>query len=186
MNDIKNYQIEIANFFRNPVDPVNFGVHYYMKDKNNDNLLKLDEKEEIKKLKQIDERRRTQELNTLTTTVNIDDSDDELNFTKLPQEEFELNSKHCLYRMLFMFSDFFWNNNVKVPDEEMFLIFNFLGKHYKVHLGTHYEMLDYFDVNFFKIFYIIADEQMGFIEYVEKNKVFALINPINFIVLFSL
>jgi len=73
--------------------------------------------------------------------------------------------------MLFMFSDFFWNTNVEVPKEQLFLIFNFLGKNYKVKLGTHYECLDYFDVNFFKIFYIIADEQMGFIEYVEKNKV---------------
>jgi hypothetical protein len=33
MNDIKNYQIEIANYFRNPVDAVNFGVDYFVKEK---------------------------------------------------------------------------------------------------------------------------------------------------------
>jgi len=48
MNDIKTYQIEIANFFRNPVDPVNFGVHYYVRDKNFDNILKLDERKKLR------------------------------------------------------------------------------------------------------------------------------------------
>ena len=31
MNDIKNYQIQIANYFRIPVDPVNFSVNYFNK-----------------------------------------------------------------------------------------------------------------------------------------------------------
>ena len=32
LNDIKNHQIEIANYFRNPVDKVNFGFGYYTKE----------------------------------------------------------------------------------------------------------------------------------------------------------
>lgn len=38
MNDIKHYQIKIANFFRVNVDPVNFGVEYYMKDSTKSNI----------------------------------------------------------------------------------------------------------------------------------------------------
>jgi len=34
MNDIKTYQIQIANYFRIPVDPLNFSVNYNKKEHN--------------------------------------------------------------------------------------------------------------------------------------------------------
>ena len=80
-------------------------------------------------------------------------------------------SQNRLYRFLFMFSDLFWNESIELPDEELFLVFNFIGNFYKMKLGKHYPSLDYFDVNFMKIFYIITDENYGFINYFEKNKV---------------
>jgi len=176
-HDIKNYQIEIANFFRNPVDPINFGMYYYLDDKNKENSLKKDEKELLNKI--IEAKKKDNPTYTSKKTIKSI-LEDKYN---APEEEpnqdsqtpiinsAELDSNKRLYRVLFMFSDFLWSKEVEVPKEQLFLIFNFLGNNYKVKLGTHYERLHYFDVDFFKIFYIITDEQRGFDDYVKKNKV---------------
>ena len=178
-HDIKTYQIEIANFFRNPVDPINFGMHYYLDDKNKENPLKKDEKEILNKIIEAKKKEKKDKPNTTKKTIKstledkYDAPEEEPNQDSqtpiINSAELDLNKR--LYRMLFMFSDFLWNKAVEVPKEKLFLIFNFLGNNYKVKLGTHYERLHYFDVDFFKIFYIITDEQRGFNDYVEKNKV---------------
>ena len=45
LNDIKDYQIQIANFFRIPVDKVNFCFNYYTKFKEDKTKVKLTQKE---------------------------------------------------------------------------------------------------------------------------------------------
>jgi len=76
-----------------------------------------------------------------------------------------------LYRLLFMFSDFYWDTNIELPNEDLFLVFQFLGKNYKIRLSNIHSKIRYIDVDFNKIFYIITDRQKGFFEFSEKEKV---------------
>lgn len=199
LNEIKVHQFQIANFFRNPVNEVNFGVNYHKKDKNKDNLLGLDDKklslellnadnEDYSKVAQSDlinedlssqsqstsiiRKRKSREMTKIQTN-KIDDPSALINKTRNESSvKRDLKEqKSSLFRLLFHFSAFHWNDQVEVPNEELYLVFNFIGKLYKVSLGKHYENLKYFDINFFKIFYIITDEKTGFIDYVDMNKV---------------
>jgi len=87
------------------------------------------------------------------------------------ENENEKNIGNALYRLLFMFSDFYWNTNIELPNEDLFLVFQFLGKNYKIRLSNIHSKIRYIDVDFYKIFYIITDRQKGFFEFSEKEKV---------------
>lgn len=189
MNDIKTYQIEIANYFRNPVDQINFGLDYYNKEKEKTDGVHLNEEElntinlltsysientlegENKVIGHTQVKNNVQILNKLKIEENY-----KIPPTNIPTTSIEKSIKtkdhkpQCLYRIMIMFTDLFWNEVIKIPDKELYLLFNFLGSWYKVKIGTFYPELDYFNINFFKIFYIICEETEGFIEYVDKNK----------------
>lgn len=136
MNEIKFYQIEIARFFRNPVDSVNFGVGYFKSSY---------EPEPVS--------------NNVLTTETVD----------LDQERKKINDSE-LYRIMFIFTDLFWADDIELPSSELFLVFDFLGKKYKVKLEKHFPQLDYFLINFYKIFTILYDCDT-FNQYIDKNRV---------------
>lgn len=147
MNDIKNCQIDIANFFRNPVDPVNFGLDYYSKkvDKNDKNIpeevMQSKENKIPVKVEQNDHMDTNSNLKTFENTENSN--------SKKP--------KNCMYRIMIMFTDLFWNEQLTPLNEELFLLYNFLGNWYKVKIGKYYTELDYYNINFFKVYYIVCD-----------------------------
>lgn len=180
MNDVKNCQISIANFFKVPVDPINFGVEIYAKDNCQE------KKEEIKSYNAL--------LNSLRLSpnekemfennkVNVDkESADK--FSRLfehldkvgseyPKEQKgEKEKKNFLFRFLVMFTDILWNENIPIPDKELYLVFFIFGNWYKMKITEYYQEIDYFNINFFKMFYIICDETHGFVEYIDKNRQF--------------
>jgi len=169
-NDIKNYQIEIANYFRIPVDPINFGMYTYKKEsvKRGDISMKLEKKNEIN-YNEINTRESIPLTQSDYTNTHTDSQNKYLK-SKTSIFSREVKKVYHMHRILIMFTDLILNENVKLPNKDLFLRFNFLGNYYKVKLGTYYEELDYCNINFFKIFYIICEENKGFIEYVEKNR----------------
>lgn len=155
MNDIKKYQIKIANYFRINVDDINFGVDYYIKPKQDifENIgvnQKLEKEFNIKKTIYLETMR-----NNMINDSNLGGS---------------IKKEKYLYRILILFSDLFWNEEVEVPNKEFYLLFNFLNLHIKAKVKRHYKELDYFNINFFKIFYVICDPDEGFIDYIDKNR----------------
>ena len=72
-----------------------------------------------------------------------------------------------------MFTDIFLNEALTkiLAEQELFLLFNFLGNWYKLKISNFYKDLDYININFFKLFYIICDKNDGFSDYIEKNRV---------------
>ncbi len=129
----------------------------------NQNSSKLVEifKKNIKKLKT---KNKNDENNHETQVVKIKKED-------ISDEEKELVTGNALYRVLFFFSDLYWYDTVELPKEELFIVFDFLGKNYKIPLTNIYSNIKYIDVDFYKLFYVITDQQKGFFEFVEKNKV---------------
>ena len=154
MNDIKNYQIKIANFFRIKVDHVNFGVDYYIKS-NTETLLNLGVNHQL-------ENNFNKQSNLFKSVIGEN--------PMLKQDEIINKKQKYLYRIMILFSDMFWNEEVPVPDKEMYLLFNFLNMQIKAKVKNYYNDLDYFNINFFKIFYVICDPDEGFIEYIDKNR----------------
>lgn len=78
-----------------------------------------------------------------------------------------------LYRILIMFTDIFLNDAITqlLADHELFILFNFIGNWYKVKIPNFYKELDYININFFKLFYIICNKNDGFLDYIDKNRV---------------
>jgi hypothetical protein len=169
MNDIKNYQIEIANFFRNPVDAINFGLDYYAKE---EKIVQETEQKEEEESDRDDMTNSITEQGMMTTNMSqISTVTNKILKTPDDYKRGEENKNNLyLYRIMIMFTDLFWNENLKLPHDELYLLFNFLGNWYKVKIRKYYEQLDYFNINFFKVFYIVCDQTSGFIEYVEKNR----------------
>ncbi len=184
MNEVRNSQIDIANYFKIPVDNVNFGIEIYSKQKNHEshneeeknfqnllNSMNLTERNNSSRQDKVN-----QSLNKNTTEENFSN-----NFTnshkaileagKLPGNSNQTNEgKNYLYRFLIMFTDILWNENIPVPDQELYIIFNIFGLWYKIRLNENYPSLDYFNINFFKMFYVICEENHGFIEYIDRNR----------------
>jgi hypothetical protein len=161
MNEIKNSQIQIGNFFRIPVNDLNFGVEIYKK--NND--IDLIEEEINKKCVEILLKNCGRNSITCFAKKFLQSSEEELtkkNINKIPC--------NYLYRFMFMINDIILNEEVIFPDEKLYIIFNLFGNWYKVKLEEYYPSLDYFNVNFSKIYYLICDEHYGFINYIDKNK----------------
>ena len=160
LNDIKNYQIEIANLFRNPVDKVNFAFGYYAKIKNDENKVKLtlEEKNKIKKLyKEIDSLNKDEDDSendymahpkTNSSNNTEDNANNELNEENSPDKK-----PKNLYRILIMFNDIIWNDKIKIPNKELFLVYSFLGNYYKIPiiLESYCSQLDYSLINFYKL-----------------------------------
>ena len=163
-NDIKNYQIEIGNYFGIPVNPINFGMCYTKKHASK--ILPGSKREENKYDKNKKELN-TQDINHTEESQNYADSSQDHLHTR---NSTQTNKIYHMHRILIMFTDLFLNENMNLPEKELYLRFNFLGEHYKVKLGKYYQELDYCNINFFKIFYIICEESKGFIEYVDQNK----------------
>jgi hypothetical protein len=176
MDDIKKFQIEIANFFRNPVDPVNFGLEYYSKKKpqshsfleenefSSSNIIPINNSESFKINNDND--------SLLYQNYSLDqlsNSTPKKFQRKKSQNTLERKNLY-LHRVLIMFTDLFWNEELTLPDKELYMKFNFLGSWYQVKLGKYYKEMDYFNINFFKIFYLVCDETEGFIDYIEKVK----------------
>jgi len=110
--------------------------------------------------------------------LNVEKKDEENNDTNkhikrenVDEEDNEFETGNSLYRILFMVSDLYWNENIELPTEELYLVFHFLGKYFRIKLTNIYTNIKYIDVDFYKLFYIITDQQKGFFDYVEKNKV---------------
>lgn len=149
LNEIKNFQIQIGNFFRIPVNDLNFGVEIHKKKTerlNVNDLVKTLDTELIKKAG----------LSFLKQSV-------------IRKRE-EKPGKNYLYRFMFMINDIILSEGVPIPDEELYLIYHFFGNWYKIRLNEYHPSLDYFNVNVSKLFYLICDETYGFIEYIDKNK----------------
>ena len=66
LNDIKNYQIDIANLFRNPVNKVNFGFGFYTKE------IIFEDKVELTKVQQ----NKIKMLNTEIDNLNKEEDDE--------------------------------------------------------------------------------------------------------------
>lgn len=166
MNDIKNYQIKIANFFRVNVDHINFGVDYFnrpsVEDYENIGVNSLLEKRFVKENKSI-------ELLYNLENKNINKAK-EANKRRDNITKVENTAANHLYRIMIIFSDMFWNEEVVVPDKELYLLFNFLNINIKAKVKKYYKDLDYFNINFFKIFYLACNPDEGFIEYFDKNR----------------
>ena len=184
LNNIKNYQIEIANLFRNPVNKVNFGFGFYTKEISFENKVQLTNKQQEK----------IKELNTEIENLNKEEDDDDDIIikpkTNRSNEEEEMENsnsedhksennykktskKNNLYRILIMFNDIIWSDkNVKLPDKDLFLVYTFLGNEYKIpiKMQSYTKLLDYSLINFNKIYHIICTEPEGFIKWVEKNR----------------
>lgn len=185
MNDVRISQIDIANYFRIPVDQVNFGVEIYSKQRNQESHIE-EEKNFINLLnsKNLTDRNNSTKLNkqefiqqssnkhktgenfsnNFTNSLNADGEN--LNGNSNKSKE----GRNYLYRFLIMFTDILWNENIVVPDKDLYIIFNIFGYWYKIKLNEYYSSLDYFNINFFKMFYVICDENHGFIEYIDKNR----------------
>jgi len=189
LNDIKNYQIEIANLFRNPVNKVNFGFGFYTKEISYENRIQLTNKqqEKIQKLnteienlnKEEDEdddiliRPKTVTSNggddMNTESENMDENNGETSGENYKKD----TKKNNLYRILIMFNDIIWSDqNIKLPDKNLFLVYSFLGNEYKIpiQMQPYTQKLDYSLINFNKIYHIICTEPEGFIKWVEKNR----------------
>lgn len=72
-----------------------------------------------------------------------------------------------------MFNDIIWTDqNIKLPDKNLFLVYSFLGNEYKIpiQMQPYTKKLDYSLINFYKIYHIICTEPEGFIKWVEKNR----------------
>ena len=176
LNDIKNYQIEIANIFRNPVDKVNFGFNFYQKEKPKTGKIELsnDEMKEIDKIKEDVE---YMENNDLTEEqyrqiINQDTNENNKNNQKDLRESPHEEKPNNLYRIMVMFNDLIWSDKIKIPDKDLFLVYSFLGGNYKVpiKIEKYTQDIDYSIINFMKIYHIICTEPEGFIDYVEKNR----------------
>ncbi len=176
LNDIKNYQIEIANIFRNPVDKVNFGFNFYQKEKPKTGKIELtnDEMKEIDKIKEDVE---YMENNDLTEEqyrqiINQDTNENNKNNQKELRESQHEEKPNNLYRIMVMFNDLIWSDKIKIPEKDLFLVYSFLGGNYKVpiKIEKYTQDIDYSIINFMKIYHIICTEPEGFIDYVEKNR----------------
>lgn len=181
MNEVKNSQIEIANYFRVPVDHVNFGIEIYSKPKYlNKNI--EEEKDSInlfnpnnimersKSIKRLNPNK-NENLNLQANNKNLSDE----NANSEATNPYLISSpakdqKNYLYRFLIMFTDILWNESIQVPEKDLYIIFNLFGYWYKIKLNEYYPSLDYFNINFFKMFYVICDENYGFIDYIDKNR----------------
>jgi len=185
LNNIKNYQIEIANLFRTPVNKVNFGFGFYTKEISFENRVQLTNKQQEK----------IKELNTEIENLNKEDDDDDVIIKQIANRSNEeegmedsnsednksennnnykkSSKKNNLYRILIMFNDIIWSDkNVKLPDKDLFLVYTFLGNEYKIpiKMQSYTKLLDYSLINFNKIYHIICTEPEGFIKWVEKNR----------------
>ena len=187
LNNIKNYQIEIANLFRNPVNKVNFGFGFYTKEISFENKVQLTNKQQEK----------IKELNTEIENLNKEDDDDDViikpitNRSDEEEDMEDINSENSadnnsenkfkksskknnnLYRILIMFKDIIWSDkDVKLPKKDLFLVYTFLGNEYKIPIKMmpYTKLLDYSLINFYKIYHIICTEPEGFIKWVEKNR----------------
>lgn len=200
MNEIKNSQIQIGNYFRIPVNDLNFGIEIHRKidmeseerkKKNLEDLIKSFDGDFIKKagsnllnfgtLNKNGNPLGFNNLNLNGNNPNLNSnnfSTDENNNYNGGESSLASNKKNSpkkfgknfLYRFMFVITDIILNEDMKLPDEKLYIIYYFFGKWYKIRLTDYYENLDYFNVNFSKIFYIICDENYGFIEYIDKNK----------------
>ena len=194
LNDIKNYQIEIANMFRNPVDKVNFGFGFYTKEIFYEDKVQLTSKQQ-EKIKQfnleIDNLNKDNQTDILInpkreSSDNIEDMGEENNNENISENmNADINDNNNnnnyikkskinnLYRILIMFNDIIWSDqNIKIPDKNLFLVYSFLGNEYKIpiKLEPYTNKLDYTLINFHKIYHIICTEPEGFIKWVEKNR----------------
>ena len=188
LNDIKNYQIEIANLFRNPVDKVNFGFGFYTKEINDENKVQLTNKQQdkIKKLNtEIDNLNKEEEdeddLLVRPKTSSSNNTEENIDVIENMTENINSNNNdyikkskmNNLYRILIMFNDIIWSDQkIKLPDKKLFLVYSFLGNEYKIpiKLQPYTNKLDYSLINFYKIYHIICTEPEGFIKWVEKNR----------------
>ena len=183
LNDIKNYQIEIANLFRNPVDKVNFGFGFYTKEISFENKVQLTNKQQdkIKKLNiEIDNLNKEEGEDDLVIrpkTNSSDNTEDSLenneNINTDNNNYIKKSKINNLYRILIMFNDIIWSDqNIKIPEKNLFLVYSFLGNEYKIpiKIQPYTNKLDYSLINFYKIYHIITTEPEGFIKWVEKNR----------------
>ena len=182
LNNIKNYQIEIANLFRNPVNKVNFGFGFYAKEISYENKVQLTNKqqEKVKELNTEIENLNKEEdeddviIKPITNRSNEEEGMEDTNSDNYESENYKKSSKkNNLYRILIMFNDIIWSDkNVKLPDKDLFLVYTFLGNQYKIpiKMQSYTKLLDYSLINFNKIYHIICTEPEGFIKWVEKNR----------------
>ncbi len=189
LNDIKNYQIEIANLFRNPVDKVNFGFGFYTKEIVYEDKvpLTIKQQEKIKKLNiEIENLNKEEDesdylVRPKTNSSNNTEENNESNENMNENVNIENNNNNYLkkskinnlYRILIMFNDIIWSDQkIKIPDKKLFLVYSFLGNEYKIpiKLEPYTSQLDYSLINFYKIYHIICTEPEGFIKWVEKNR----------------
>ena len=105
-NDIKNYQIEIGNYFGIPVDPINFGM-YYTKKESTKILPGLRREENKNDLHQ--KEMNTQEINPTEDSEYFADSSYEIMQTRISTKT---NKIYHMHRILIMFTDLFLNENI--------------------------------------------------------------------------
>jgi hypothetical protein len=209
LNDIKDYQIELANLMRIPVDKVNFCFNYYKKLIEDKSKVKLTEDQiiNIEKIhkdidigiipeKKPEKNPEEKELNNFSMQQKIDGTSNTQNldskngfnesFNKSPKktmmknnstgelhkEKPKENQKLNLYRILVMFNDLIWNELVEIPNEDLYILYSFLGNKYKIPLKIDKRTrdLDYSIINFKKIYHIVCSEPDGFISLVDKNR----------------
>ena len=233
LNDIKDYQIEIANFFRIPVDKINFCFNYYTEIKEDKTKIKLTQKQlnnieklndEISKMNFKEdeffeennneyefnsEKKAKIENNNILENEEIPEENDIIieeqeqdqinienskrinkkflkkNYSAGMVREFEINKNLeeqnkstdnkkslNLYQIIIMFNDLIWNNVEQIPNEDLYIVYTFLGNSYKIpiKIEQYSKDLDYTIINFQKIYHIICTEPEGFINFVEKNR----------------
>ena len=236
LNDIKEYQIEIANLFKIPVDRINFCFNYYTQIKEDKSKVKLTKKEmkniekkyqeitnmntnneetfdqknnyrkmndtnendemnnessgeenseskknyeEEEEMMNINENNKNENFNGGSKNKNLNDrknnNEKQASHSKNTEESnksTELKKPMNLYRILIMFNDIIWNNIEQLPEQDLYIIYSFLGNNYKIPLKieSFNKDLDYTIINFQKLYHIICTEPEGFINFVEKNR----------------
>ena len=211
LNDIKDYQIEIANFFRIPVDKINFCFNYYTEIKEDKTKIKLTQKQlnnieklndEISKMNFKEdeffeennneyefnsEKKAKIENNNILENEEIPEENDIIieeqeqdqinienskrinkkflkkNYSAGMVREFEINKNLeeqnkstdnkkslNLYQILIMFNDLIWNNVEQIPNEDLYIVYTFLGNSYKIpiKIEQYSKDLDYTIINF--------------------------------------
>ena len=252
LNDIKDYQIDIANFFRIPVDRINFCFNYYNQVKEDKTKVKLTQRalrnidrinneisnmnlneQELNEENNNDYNNRYNFLGNIRREYEDTQNDNDIieeqkniyynNNALDEQEQFNINENNenkkkflkknysagmiqqeydlkyqegmtfskknslengnltksveikkplNLYQILIMFNDIIWNNADQIPNDDLYIVYSFLGNSYKIPLKIeqYTKELDYTIINFQKIYHIITTEPEGFINFVEKNR----------------
>ena len=144
--------------------------NYYNKSENEEQEININENNKNENLN--GSQKNFKNLKKNKSTGQIQNSNIKNSVGEESNKSTEMKKPMNLYRILIMFNDIIWNNIEQLPQEELYIVYSFLGNNYKIPLKieSYNKDLDYTIINFQKIYHIICTEPEGFINFVEKNR----------------